>query len=765
MSKSFSKDQDPNLETERKKYESPIVSREYIIAYLEEVGTPVEMVQMLQAFNMEEGSESQWALKRRLRAMERDDQIFYSGKGFYGLVSKTHVMQGHVTIAKDGQGEVVSSEGERLLLPVLQLKAVFNGDEVLSKIVGINAKGRYEGEIERVLKRHTFRLIGRIYRDLESYYVRPFNKTLGHDVLLLPNDPFLSGSIEAGTLVRIEIVAQPSHKTQAVGQIIEIIGDQVSLEEVIQMVTKNYTLEQSWTDEILQPLLKQKQAFTKKDLTFRKDLRHLSFVTIDGEDAKDFDDAVYGEPKPSGGWRLYVAIADVSHYVKPDSALDKAAYLRSTSVYLPDRVIPMLPEQLSNDWCSLRPDGDRLALVCEMTISKKGRLSGQNFYSAVIRSKARLTYDEVAEVLEGSESAVRKFDRQYPGISKHLFDLYGLYHVLKEKRQERGAIDFDLPETKIHVDLKTGLLDEMRAVERNDAHRLIEECMLLANVSAAKWIAKHGLAMPYRVHETSSMERVENLNRFLKVNQIPQSLPLLPETKDYANLLMQLKERSDYENIQMMFLRSMNQAIYSPNNEGHFGLAYKEYTHFTSPIRRYPDLIVHRLIKHILQKESSEKNESGQLYSYQDLVLRCEHASERERAADAASKEVEEWLKCRYMLHQVGDVFSSKIVSVMGHGFFVRLLDSHIEGFVPIASLRSDYFLYDMNRQVLVGEHSKQTLSMGDILQVRLIQVNMHAFKIDFEVEGSVSKKRHKVRKSKKYFKSKKKPKRVKKNL
>lgn len=721
----YSIHQDPNKKEEALKYENPIPSRDIIIQFLKDQGAPVVFESILEALNLKDG-EQHIALKRRLRAMERDGQILYNRKGFYGLVEKMDLFEGKVVASADGPGVVQNHTGASLYLPTYQMRRVFHGDMVIARPSGINAKGKLEGEIVNILSRNTQSLTGRYLTELDAAYVSPINSVYRHDIVVLERDDL---SVESGSLVNIEIIGQPTLHTQPLGRVIEVLGTQVSINEAIEMAVKTHSLSTQWSEGVLKQLKAIPETVSESESSLRKDLRHLPFVTIDGADAKDFDDAVYCEKKKIGGWRLYVAIADVSNYVQQGTTLDMEARNRSTSVYFPGHVIPMLPEKISNELCSLQPHKDRLSLVCEMTVSQKGKLSGYKFYSGVINSKARLTYDEVSDLLENDD---QKFYRNYPNVAPHIFDLHGLYLVLAEQRKIRGAIDFDVVETQINLNAKNEI-ESIQSRSRNDAHRLIEECMLLTNVSAAKFIAKNKSEAPYRVHGIPLADRIKGLKEYLKANGLVLRGGDLPEPKHYAEMLDSAKDRPDFDDIQLVALRSMNQAIYTPDNDGHYGLAYDAYSHFTSPIRRYPDLIVHRVIKSII----GEKKLGAYAYSKQDLIGLCEHASIAERRADVASRDVEDWLKCSFMKSRVGDVFTAKIVSILGFGFFVRLEENYIDGLVHVSSLDSDYFHHDPVRQMLIGERTRKEYKLGDILEVRLSNVDMTSFKIDFDLASS----------------------------
>jgi ribonuclease R len=722
MTKSYGRDTDPNKEAEAKKYDNPIPSREVILNYIKDQGVPVEFGQILEALQIE-NDEERIALKRRLTAMERDGQLYPNRQGFYGLVEKMDLVKGRVLASRDGPGELVSSSGERVYLPTRQMKCVFHGDIALVRPVGLNHKGKLEGRIEQIIERNTQTVTGRYQETFDSAYVAPVNPVFQHDILVLKNSEL---DIKPASLVSVNIVSQPTRHTQPMGEIVKQLGEQIAIDDAIDMAIKTNNLAEFWPEEVSAQADKLSEEVKENDLKNREDLRSLPFVTIDGEDAKDFDDAVYCQKTTSGGWRLFVAIADVSYYVRPTQPLDKEARARSTSVYFPGCVIPMLPERLSNGLCSLKPNVDRLALVCEMTISKEGKLTRSKFYSAVIKSQARLTYTEVADLLEGNDA---DFLKNYGDLSQYLFTLYELYLVLHEQRAIRGALDFDAPETRIILNDHRGI-DAITVAERNDAHRLIEECMLMANVAAAKYVSRNRIPSPYRVHMPPNYEKIEGLRAYLKIHKLSLGGGNNPQPLDYAKVLTEARTKPDYNNIQLVILRSMNQAIYTTHNEGHFGLAYEGYSHFTSPIRRYPDLLTHRAIKYGLKEDKLGAHKYGK----SELESMCEFASIAERKADSASQGVNDFLKCDFMKHRIGEVFEAVIVNIIGIGFFVQLKENFIEGLVHVATLNGDYYHFDPVRHTLMGERTKRMFKLGETVLVRLLNVNMASYKIDFEL-------------------------------
>ncbi len=504
----------------------------------------------------------------------------------------------------------------------------------------------------------------------------------------------------------------------------------------VDMALRTHEIPYIWPQAVEQQVAGLKEEVPEEAKAGRVDLRDLPLVTIDGEDARDFDDAVYCEKKRGGGWRLWVAIADVSYYVRPPTPLDREARNRGTSVYFPSQVVPMLPEVLSNGLCSLNPQVDRLCMVCEMTISAKGRLTGYKFYEAVMSSHARLTYTKVWHMLQGDQD----LREQYAPLVKHIEELHNLYKVLDKAREERGGISFESEEAKFIFNAERRI-ERIEQTQRNDAHKLIEECMIMANISAARFVEKAKEPALFRIHDKPTTEAITSFRSVLA--ELGLELPggNKPEPRDYAELLESIADRPDAEMLQTMLLRSMKQAIYDPENRGHFGLALQSYAHFTSPIRRYPDLSLHRAIKYLLAKEQGNKGNTtetgGYHYSMEEMLQLGQHCSMAERRADEATRDVSDWLKCDFMLDQVGNVFKGVIASVTGFGFFVRLDELFIDGLVHVSSLDNDYYRFDQVGQRLIGESGGQTYRLGDRVEVRVEAVNMDERKIDFSLISS----------------------------
>lgn len=732
---------DQYAEREAQKYEHPIVSREYIIDYLKEQDHPIRYEQLIEDFHLNTASDQE-ALRRRLLAMVRDGQLLQNRRGAYGLIDKMELLAGHIIGHKDGFGFFVPEDrsGDAFLNPK-QMRAVFPGDKVLVRIANIDSRGRREGIIVEVLEHCTSELVGRLIYESGIYFIQPSNQRINQDILI-PSQALLDAT--HGQMVVVKITQQPSFTERPTGEVIEVLGEHMAPGMEIDVAIRNHELPYEWPEAVLQEAAKYSPQVSPDALVGRLDLRAEPFVTIDGEDAKDFDDAVYCK-KIANGWMLYVAIADVSHYVKPHSALDKESLNRGNSVYFPERVIPMLPEVLSNELCSLKPNVDRLTMVCEMNINPQGKITRYKFYESVIQSHARLTYNQVYAMIEQNDQALQQ---HYEHLVQHLKELFAVYKTLHAARTKRGAIDFDLPETKI-IFGKGRKIERIVAQHRNDAHRLIEECMLCANICAARFLLKNEGEALYRNHEGPTPEKLADLRQFL--GELGLKLPgkEVPEPKDYAKLLLTIVDRPDAHLIQTVLLRSLSQAMYGPENKGHFGLAFDAYTHFTSPIRRYPDLLVHRGIRKIIRNEHKPNGIHPLFYKF------GEHCSMTERRADDATREAIDWLKCEYMLDKVGEEFSGIISSVTSFGLFVELSEIYVEGLVHISMLRNDYYQFDPIKHALLGERSGMRYRLGDPVKVKVVRVDLDERKIDFImadefVERRPKKKIKKVKKVKK---------------
>ncbi len=733
-----------------------IPSREDILGIFRSAAGPLDLRAVAKALKV--ATDAQAVLSRRLNAMQRDGQLVSDDTGHFALVAETGFIAGRVSSHRDGFGFVIPDEpGEDLFLPEKEMQKVLHGDRVLARVVGTDRRGRPEGTIVEVVQRANTHIIGRLLNENGVWVVAPEDQRIAQDVLVQGS----VGKAKAGQVVSIELTEQPMRFKQPVGKIVEVLGSLDDPGMEIEIAVRKFGVPHIFSDAALKQAAKLPDVVHESDWGDRVDLRDVPLVTIDGEDARDFDDAVYCEPIKVGrnkAYRLIVAIADVSHYVKPNDALDTDALQRSTSVYFPRRVIPMLPEKLSNGLCSLNPAVDRLTLVCDAVVTAKGEVTAYQFYPAVIHSAARLTYTEVADILgntKGPEAARR------PAIVPHLLNLYEVYQALLKARTVRGAIDFETTETYI-VCNPSGKIEKIIPRTRNDAHKLIEECMLTANVCAADLLIRHKHPGTYRIHASPTAEKLKQVRTFLKQVGLNLNGGDKPTAGDYAELMRQVKERPDASLLQTMLLRSMQQAVYSPDNIGHFGLAYEAYAHFTSPIRRYPDLLTHRAIKAILlgkkyepkvaatsvlntnvsnatRKQQAKDKADGKEKKAVDLTVWDAlgvHCSANERRADEASRDVEAWLKCYFMQDKLGEEFTGLITGVTSFGIFVQLEQLFVEGMVHITDLGADYFQYDDARHELRGDRTGKTFQLTDRVHVQVVRVDLESRKIDLRLAG-----------------------------
>ncbi|MGF6596913.1 ribonuclease R [Paraburkholderia sp. GAS448] len=735
------------------KYPYPIPSREEILGVLRTGETPLAANDIAEALSIKR--QEREGFFKRLAAMERDGQIRLDQRGHYQLTHPSNFVAGRVQGHRDGYGFLVRDDGQDdLFLPTGEMQKVMHNDRVLARIVGYDRRGRPEGHIVEVTDRANRRVIGRLLNENGALIVAPEDKRIGHDILITQN----TKKAKVGQVVVVELTDFPSRHSQPLGRVVEVLGDIDDPGMEIEIAVRKYGVPYEFSQAALDDAAKLPDEVRPSDIRHRIDLRDVPLVTIDGEDARDFDDAVYCEPVTVGrgeGFRLIVAIADVSHYVHPDSGLDVDAIERSTSVYFPRRVIPMLPEKLSNGLCSLNPQVDRCVLVCDMVITARGEIKAYQFYPGVMHSAARLTYTEVAAVLtntKGPEAARRA------ALLPQLQNLHGVYKSLFTARQKRGAIDFDTTETYIVCNAQ-GKIEQIIPRTRNDAHKLIEECMLAANVCAADFMKRNKHPGLYRVHAGPTAEKLENLRTFLRGMGLTLGGGETPHASDYAALMAQIRDRPDAQMLQTMLLRSMQQAVYSPENIGHFGLAYEAYAHFTSPIRRYPDLLTHRAIYAILQgrkyqpsaphgvtlntalspraramqqadDEKRSRNRSNTAI-WEELGLHC---SANERRADEASRDVEAWLKCYFMRDKLGEEYGGMVNGVTSFGIFVQLDALFIEGLVHVTELGSDYFQYDEIKNELRGERTGIRYRLSDRVRVQVSRVDLDARKIDFRL-------------------------------
>ena len=708
---------DPFFEREAKKYKKPIPSREFIIQYLEGLGVP-EGFQKLSKELRIKGKGLHNALKRRLNAMIRDGQLLTDRRGRYALVNKMNLISGRVTSHRDGYGFLVpDDEGDDLFLSPKQMKPLFPGDRILASVISRRDNGKCEGAVVEILARSFTKIVGKFLIKNGVSFIIPGNRDYNREILI-PKDQI--GAAKQKDWVLAEIISYPTIYNSATARIVEVLGKKVTPDLEIKIASSTYGLSDIWSKAVIREGKKLTKSGISCISSRRRDLRSMPLVTIDGENAKDFDDAIYCE-KQRASWILYVAIADVGHYVDTNSAIDQEALKRGTSVYFPNYVIPMLPEVLANDLCSIQPLVDRLAVVCEIKINCSGKLTNYKFYEAIICSKARLTYDEVHSRLEANDSSWELFP--------YLLNLKTLYQLLLKQRELRGALNFSKQETKIILNDK-GKIQEIIPLDYHYVHGMVEEFMLLANVCTSKFLLKHRIPALYRVHEGPDLDRITNLRQFLKSFGLTLEGGDRPEPSYYAELLKKIAERKDGEVIQMALLKSMKQALYTPNNLGHFGLAYEEYTHFTSPIRRYPDLINHRAIKYLLAGKTLEEY----YYRHEDMKKIGGHCSFAERRADDASKDVEFWYKCQFMVNKVGKLFDGVISGVMSFGLFVELREIFVEGLVHITSLKLDYYQFDAALQRLVGRHTGKSYRLGDLIKVSVVKVDMERLEINLEL-------------------------------
>ena len=705
---------DPYLQREKERYGHALPSREFMLQILDEQGVPVNEKALQSLLDITDEEEE--IFSRRISAMLREGQIMRNRKGDICVVEKLDLIKGRVQGHADGFGFLIPDDGSPdLFLSAKEMHKALHGDRVMVREIGIDRRGRKEGAIVEVLERAVTQLVGRLHTDHGILFVEAENRRISQDILI-PGEESMAA--RAGQVVMVEIIQQPSKHAQPIGRIVEILGDYTAPGMEIEIALRKYDLPYQFPPPVKKLSGKFPDKVTEGEAADREDLRHLPLVTIDGETARDFDDAVYCA-RDGKGYKLYVAIADVSHYVCPQDALDQEAFNRGNSVYFPRRVIPMLPEVLSNGLCSLNPQVERLCMVCEMNIDSHGDFSTYRFYPAVMFSHARLTYTKVAAMLENPKGEDAK---QHDKLLPHIQLLYKLFKVLLKARGKRGAIDFETIETQM-VFNDEGKIERILPVKRNDAHRLIEECMLAANVCASDFLQKHKQPTLYRIHEGPTPEKLLALRDFLKEFGLQLRGGDEPHAKDYAGTLAKIKDRPDAQLLQTVMLRSLRQAVYSPDNVGHFGLAYESYTHFTSPIRRYPDLLVHRAIKAVL---------NGTVYkpgNWHELGVHC---SLTERRADDASRDVEAWLKCYYMQDKIGETFDGVISGVTGFGLFVALDGIYVEGLVHISELPSDYFHFDPGKHMLLGERTGKRYRLGDRLRVTVARVDLETSKIDF---------------------------------
>lgn len=719
--KSDLRHQDPYLQRELQRYSNPLPSREWVIAVLEKIGIPVRMAELAQKLNITK--EETVFFERRLNAMARDGQILINRRGAVCVANKLALVKCRVEVHKDDFGFAVPlnpADGSDFVLYTRQMRGLMNGDIVTVRPAGTDRRGRREGQVLDVIERANQDVVGRLAIEHGVAMLVPEDKRLGASIVLQPDS---LGKAKTGQVLVARIESYPNATQAAVARVTEVLGDYADSGMEIEIAVRKHHLPHQFSRECLAQAAKIPDHVTAAERKNRVDLRELPLITIDGETARDFDDAVYAE-KIGRNYRLVVAIADVSHYVHPDDAIDQDALERATSVYFPRRVIPMLPENLSNGICSLNPNVERLCLVCDMVITYAGNIKSYEFYPAIMRSHARLTYTQAWDWISNDQ-----FDDP---MKTHVLSLYRLYQILLKKRLQRGAVEFESIETQMIFN-QQGKIERIVPVERNEAHRLIEECMLAANVCAAELLKQHKHPALYRNHAGPTSERLSTLREQLALLSLQLNGGNNPTPKDYADLSEKIKKRPDRSVISVMLLRSMQQAVYEPQNIGHFGLAYSAYTHFTSPIRRYPDLTVHRAIKAILQHRQYQPK------SWTELGVHCSLA---ERKADNASRDVENWLKTYYMQDKIGEVFSGTISGMANFGLFVTLDNVYIDGMIHISDLGEDYFNFHPELMAIVGERSGIRFKLGDKVMVKVARADLDTSRIDLVLISSSSGKR-----------------------
>ncbi len=692
---------DPHHKRESEKYDNPIPSREYILEFIKEKSlTKFDLYDLLKV----DGKQKK-PLTHRLKAMVRDQQLSCDREGVFSIFSsKSGILIGTIIANPKGFGFIVLDEGGKdLRLNSKQMQLVFHGDRVEARLLNQRGDAKIVKVIESIKS-----VVGRLHLSEDGAYVVVDDKRIRNNISI----PDVTKENTDQQIVIVEIIKSPTFESIAIGEITKILGNY--MDEGVETDSALYRngIPVDFSEEALAQTAKLPTTVTAEDKKGRIDITDMKLVTIDGEDSRDFDDAVFAEPT-NNGWKLVVAIADVSHYVIEGSDLDNDAIDRGNSVYFPRRVVPMLPEALSNGLCSINPDVERLCMTCEMNIDSEGNLLDYKFYPAVMLSHARLTYTKVSQILEHHDQALTS---EYASVLDNLNTLYDLYKALKAERTRRGVMDFDRIESQILFN-DNGKIDDIVASTRNDAHKLIEECMLMANQATAKFLAHNEEDFLYRIHPKPTAEKVEVTRQFLTAVGLTLEGGVQPESKHFAKVLVDAKGRDDENIIKTVVLRTMKQAVYTPANEGHFGLAFEDYTHFTSPIRRYPDLLVHRAINRVLNKNKRKPSKK--------MIETGVHLSVTERRANDASRDVEQWLKCEYMRDKVGDTFNGVISGVASFGIFIELTDVFVEGMIAMRDMKDDYYIFDDIHHQLKGERTGRTFQLGDTIKIQVASVNL----------------------------------------
>lgn len=718
--------QDPHYQREVEKYgDNPLPSREFVMQCLEKEGRLLSFAEIVALFQMNDAQAELFS--HRLKAMIRAGQLMRNRQGQIGLSRKMDLLAGRVIAHPEGYGflHFEGDEPDGFIAPKYMAE-LMHDDKILARVSDIDRQGRKDYAPVEILERGQRRIVGKLSQLQGLWFVQPENRRLNRQ-FFIPEDK--RNGAKHGEIVVAEIVEYPTRHNQAVAKVLHILGEERAAGMEVEIALENHNIPHEFPEAVQQETAAVPEALRAQDYANRLDLRHLPFVTIDGISARDFDDAVFAEKRGSN-YALYVAIADVSHYVPVGSALDEEAHLRGTSVYFPDRVIPMLPEKLSNGLCSLNPHVDRLCMVCEMTIAPDGSIKRSKFHEAVMHSHARLTYETAEKIIFERDVLMRE---SFAQLLKPLDNLKVVYDILQAARTARHTINFEFPEAEFEYDSE-GKIESISARARLNAHKLIEECMIAANISAAKFLNKQKIPALYRVHDSPSIDRLSKLKQYLSRIGLKANVKIGDSInpEQLAQVLQQAEARPDYALIEKMLLRTMEQAVYAPKNRGHFGLALENYAHFTSPIRRYPDLLVHRAIRHLLQGKAVE----DYIYSAEQMTAFAVHTSMTERRADDATREAMDFLKCEFMSHRIGETFSGTISNITNFGFFVTLDAYFIDGLVHISSLSSDYYHYDAETLSLTGERSGKVFRMLDKVQVQVAKVDIDDRKIDFVLFG-----------------------------
>lgn len=722
---------DPYAAREAARYEQPIASREVILQMLTQADGPMPAEALAERLGLAAPDRFD-ALGKRLSAMVRDGQLLRNRMGEFLPAQQLDLVPGVVIANPDGFGFLrpESGGGDDLFLPPFEMRKVMHGDRALASVTGVDRRGRREGAIVRVLERRLNRLIGRFVIEAGISYVVPDDRRIQRNVQIPPDARM---DAQNGQLVVCELMEAPDERgpqRPPIGRVLAVLGDRLTASLAVQAAIHGHDIPHEFPQAVLDEAAAVPLTVDAATAGQRVDLRQMPLVTIDGEDAKDFDDAVYCEPNRNG-FRLIVAIADVSHYVRPGTPLDEEAQKRATSVYFPGFVVPMLPETLSNGICSLNPKVDRLCFVCDMQVDHDGEVTKSKFYEAVMNSHARLTYTQVwnavgEDVLESDkEEAIARIGSLLPNVER----LHQLYRILSKARERRGAIEFESSEVRFVLGPK-GEVVQAGMLQRNDAHKLIEECMIAANVEAAKYLIARHVPAPFRIHERPPEQKYADLQEFLKEFKLRMPPWGRVEPRDFTALLRKIRERADAALIESVLLRSQSLAVYSPDNVGHFGLALEAYAHFTSPIRRYPDLLVHRAIKHALAGGKPEKYR----YAPSEMAALTLQCSERERRADEAEREVDERYRAAWMEQHVGGQFEGVISGVTSFGLFVELDDSKVNGLVHVTQLPHDYYHFDPIRKTLSGERTGREFRLGDRVRIVVMKASVEDRKIDFRL-------------------------------